>query len=270
MKMIKILICIFCLSTKICLAQYILIPKHSKHSVDIKTLKGKNSAYQALNVNCIEYDRDVAKFIIHFIIFSDSSGLFHKREINVLGKESKLVSLDSLFPIAKTNIFEDQRREISNFEYESDYNKFPIKEKAYKLAIQNNDSIYTIYENFTLAYFYESRSFKQFTIFQSCASLINIQSIEQIMPRVKINEDEIVGIPEIPDVPNHYFSNKLFLEKKNNDGTYHFVKFSTDCRDCIDNENSEFDYNDKIGIVKIWCYLPKGLPKTKKRYIKFE
>lgn len=269
MKRIMILFFLIFSFKSALVAQYLVIPKSSEYAIYNRVLQGKNCSYKALSLNCISEDRGFRKFIIHAMVFSDSTGFFNKKEIKIENGNNNFIKLDSLFSIAKVNLLQDHQREISTFEYESDYEIFPIRVKSYKVAIQLNDSIYSVYENLTHCFFYESRPYKQFTIVQSCASLINIQSIQLVMPRVNEKGSMVASIPNQWDKPPFYFSNKLFLERINKDKTYHFVKFKTECRDCIDNNNSEFDYDDKLGIVRLWCYLPNQII-NKRFYVEFQ
>ncbi len=252
---------------KVQFAQFILVPNNDHSVIFQKELSGGNSNSKVYVLNCLQKDRDVSKFLIHFVVYSDSSGVFASKEINKSEFDQKNIRLDSLFSIARNSTRDDQNREISYFEYEGNRS---TRTHFYKLVIENSDGSYTLLNNFTYCYFYEIRPFKQFTVVQSCASLINTNSIFQNMKRVIDKEGaKVVEFPELENSLDDYFPHKLFLEKINTDSTFHFIKFRRLCMDCADNDNFEFDYDPDKGIVRFWQYLPKAISR-KKRYIKFE
>lgn len=263
MKHLFFLITIRCI-VSISPAQYILIEPASLTHSDF--LNDKQSNYKILNLNCMssQYNEN---FLIHFVVFSDSNGSFKKNlVVNSQLKSMKPLPVDSIILKAKINTQIDQQREITHFEYEGDYNTYPIKSSGYKVAIKNNDSSFTVYENYTLTFFYQIKAFKQFVSAQSCASLINTQSIPEPTKRIYKNDYWEIDFPDTSY--SDYFPNKLFLEKVNNDSTYHFVRYRQLCMDCSDNYNFEFDYDRLKGITQFWYYIPKILG-DRRNYIKF-
>lgn len=245
-------------------AQYVLITKQANAQFEI--LNGVESDFNIINVNC----KSNENFLIHFIIFSDEKGKFNNRIVSKKEfTQNNSVPLNSIFIKAKENTRKDQQREITYFEFdESQQGALFIKTNKFKLAFENTDGTFTIYDNICNTFFYEIRDFKQFVAVQSCASLINTKSIFQKIPRLIVHgiEPEI----EFPDsAEGDYFPNKLFLEKINFDSSFHFVRYRELCMDCGDNFSFEFDFNKQRGITRVWYYLPKSLSK-KRRYIKFE
>ena len=254
--------------------QYVMLKKTPETTLSSNILNGKNSKFKVLNINAFTTFNGFDKFLVHFVIFSDSLGEFNKEKIkmNAVKKEWHFISLKSIFETAKKNVRRDQQREITYLDYEDSDGQHPVKTNQYKVIIENNDSTLTIYNNLTLTFFYEIKQYKQFFSAQSCASVINIKAIQAPTKRVMLNDVAEIDFPDTSY--SDYFPNKIILEKINPDSSFHFIKYRKLCMDCSDNYNYEFDFNEKKGVTSFWYYLPtkKGFTSlTKKsKYMRFE
>lgn len=250
----------------------ILIPMVKASGIIFDTLIGNKSGYKLKNYNIFFESGIQSKFLIHLVIFSDSTGIFKKEK--VIASKSKnvnIIHVSSLFSTAKENVRRDQQRDISFFEYNfNDYQKYPLIENDYKIMEEDKDGSLWLYNDPSLIFYYEIRAYKQFTPLQSCASLINVNAIEQPMERMyeEFRKDNLI-VSNIKSKENldYYLSNKIILEKKNSDSSYHFVKFRIHCFDCKEND-FEFDYNETKGIKRLWFYIPKEHTKQR-QYVRF-
>lgn len=143
-------------------AQYILI--EPAMITDSAVLIAKKSNHKIINLNCMS-SINSENFLIHVAIFSDSNGIFQKR---FFSKEQlnqmKIMQYDSMVIIAKTNTQMDQQRNITHFEYEGDYSKYPIINSGYKIIIKNDDNSYTVYENYAVIFFLPNKQLQTICI----------------------------------------------------------------------------------------------------------
>ena len=266
---IKWLLFIFMYNYATFAQEYVIVKAVDGIAVNNATLSTTSTKNKVLNINCYTVNQPLNQLLIHGVIFSDDDGNFKEKVIKKSTlKNSKCIDLLSLFQLAKKNTQLDQNREITYFEFENNQTNFFTQTNAYKIIVEKTDSTYTLYDNETTTFFYEIKEYKQFTPFQTCASIINANAIKQLITR---NNGRVFE-PEINfpiDDEGDYFPNKIFLEKVNNDGSYHYVRFKKLCHDCSNNYNFEFDFLPNKGITAFWYYLPNK-PIKQHIYIKFE
>lgn len=268
-KKIKTIVLIFFIIPFTYAQQYLVLQSKKDLTIDEDILTTKYSNNKILNINCIATNNDNENFLIHCIVFSNSDGNFNKKIVtqSALNKNN-CVTIESMILLAKTNTQLDQNREISYYEFENKCTSdFFIQTNSYHIVTENRDKTFTVYEDVATIYFYEIKQYKQFTPFQTCASIINTNSLTQKITRNNISSFES-EIEFSNDSLGNYFPNKIFLEKVNSDGSFHFVRFKQLCHDCSNNFSFEFDFDNKKGIFSLWYYI-QNITGKKPSYVRF-
>lgn len=237
--------------------QYVALPQSYRNKIEVHEVElvASTGNYQALVKNIFKGSNLNNRLLITFRIFYTKT----KKYKEVIGKSQLSnylsITMDSLFTMAETNVTEDLQRDISFFEYHGDYHRNPIQFSNLKLIEENSDGTFTVYNTETYVAFFKVTAHKQFLSFQNSASQINTQALEQKFLRKKdLIGNLIVEWVKKPKADEWYYSNKLFIEKKNKNGIYHMVRLRQICSGCEFNYNQEFVFSSKTGVLNFWCY----------------
>ncbi|MBS1732689.1 MAG: hypothetical protein JST02_05285 [Bacteroidetes bacterium] len=233
----------------------LLIEGENNLHVNDTILSGNYFSSKLISINCSLTGVD-NRYLFHVVIFSDTNGIFKK----TFHKRKDIYNPCSMSDFIHKSILainEDQKREITRLDYIGDYQKYPIIDNTFHIALKQPNGGYALFDNYSIVFCYEIKKFKQITPIQSCASIINTESIAHNLKRIfDLNGNFVIDRFDYIDTLADFYPNKILLEKKNSDKTYHFVKYQQLCMDC-DPESYEFDYDENRGIIRFWYFLPR-------------